>query len=119
MMGRPRAGNSWCWINHNGRSIHLIQDEAGRWITTGHAKDWPRCNRCRRPHKLSPFDSGLCDICYFYSTISTDEFWRLHNAGYALAPYNIGRACMENHELLVRLNEHPERWRSLLKSQWQ
>jgi hypothetical protein len=94
---RPKAGHTWTVIWRGGREIHLIQNDAGQWITTGEAKDWRRCTRCRRPFEADPFDSGLCTTCYFYkSGLPVKEFWRLHNEGYYLAPYNIGRRCTKN-----------------------
>lgn len=95
-MGRPRAGHGWTYMRIGARTVDLINNDAGKWITTGHAKDWARCMRCRRPTEACPFDSGLCPICYFYKTIPVEEFWRLHNQGYYLAPYNIGARCMAN-----------------------
>lgn len=46
-------------------------------------------------------------MCYFYGTgLPVDEFWRLHKAGYWLAPYNIGDRVTETHhkngQLLLR-----------------
>lgn len=119
-MARPRAGHSWTWIDVGEKNIHLIQDEAGRWLTTGQARGWPRCARCRRPERCMPFGGDVCPTCYFYKTgMPVDEFWRLHKSGYQLAPYNIGRACMKNHEILHQINLEPKRWRSILRTQFQ
>lgn len=104
-MGRPRAGHGWTAMTIGSRTVDLISNDAGKWITTGHAQGWPRCKRCRRPIEASPFNSGLCPICYFYKFLSVGEFWRLHNEGYYLAPYNIGRRCMANNFRPTQLAE--------------
>ena len=100
-MGRPRAGHSWSWmlVGPTKRDVPIMTNDAGKWITTGHAQGWPRCNRCRKPMEAAPFDSGMCPICYFYKSgrITVDGFWRLHNAGYWLAPYNIGARTSREH----------------------
>ena len=92
-MSRPRVGHGWSMTRRGSRRIGIFQRDSGEWVTTGEATGWPRCRRCRRPIEASPFESGLCPICYFYKTIPVDEFWRLHNEGYYLAPYNIGERC--------------------------
>lgn len=60
----------------------------------------------------------MCNICYFYKHISINEFWRLHEEGYPLAPYNTGRAAMaeEQQEWLYGLCEARD-WRAYLLSQ--
>lgn len=92
-----------------------MQKADGRWTTTGEACNWPRCLRCRRPVEESPFGSGLCDICYFYKTISVEEFWRLHNEDYPLAPYNIGRRCTANLMDRRPLEDPKVNWRQYLR----
>lgn len=96
---RPRAGHAWSAmrIGPKQRTVWIMTNDDGKWITTGHARGWPRCTRCRKPIEASPFNSGLCPICYFYKRISVDEFWRLHKTGYYLAPYNIGKRCQREH----------------------
>lgn len=38
----------------------------------------------------------MCVTCYFYkSSLSATDFWRLHNEGHPLAPYNIGKKIMD------------------------
>lgn len=121
-MSRPRVGHGTTAFSSGGKLIWLFQDENGIWLTTGHARGWPRCTRCRRPHKSSPFDSGLCSTCYFYKTgLPADEFWRLHKTGYYLAPYNIGDRCMRQERLFdrTRLDAPHANWRAILKSQVQ
>jgi hypothetical protein len=116
-MSRKRAGHaSTAIIDQKGRMIWLIQRVDGVWITTGEARGWPRCRRCRRPHQQSPFDSELCSTCYFYKALPVDEFWRLHNAGYYLAPYNIGKRCMQNTNVLRTLYGRRD-WRARLREQ--
>jgi hypothetical protein len=94
-MGRRRAGHASLSFLKNGKFVHLILNDAGRWIPTGAACGWRRCPRCRVPFENDPFDSGLCVTCYFYhSGLDRKEFWRLHKEGYWLAPYNISlRRC--------------------------
>jgi hypothetical protein len=68
------------------------------------------------PFESDPFDSGLCSICYFYKTgLPVTEFWRLHDEGYFLAPYNIGARCTKTEldfNKLINGN-----WRQALKEQ--
>jgi hypothetical protein len=72
--------------------IHFLFGEVSGWITTGKAQGWRRCPRCRKPIEASPFDSDLCVHCYFYgSGMRAEDFWRIHDEGYLLAPYNIGQ----------------------------
>lgn len=118
-MSRPRAGHGWTSFFRNGRLIKLIADDDGRLITTGEAKGWPRCKRCRRPTRESPFNSNLCPTCYFYKTgLSHSDFWRLHEEGYYLAPYNIGRrvtmGCLLDRK---PLENDAVNWREYLKTQ--
>ena len=66
-----------------------------------------------------PFGGTVCSICYFYKTgLSVDDFWRLHDSGCQLAPYNIGRACTKNYKILHRLNAEPQSWRAILRTQF-
>jgi hypothetical protein len=113
---RPRVGHGWTsLLKKNGRTVHLILNYAGRWITTGEAKGWPRCKRCRRPFEASPFNSGLCTTCYFYKTgLSVKDFWRLHKEGYPLAPYNIGEKSSNGLRILAAEKGN---WRSALARQ--
>ncbi len=92
-MSRPRAGHSWTWDD---RGHSIFQRSNGEWVPTEFAQGWPRCSRCRGPSEDMGAGVGpkLCVTCYFYHCLSVAEFWRLHEAGYRLAPYNIGRRCM-------------------------
>ena len=114
-----RAGHGWTWFTRNGKSVHLIANDAGHWITTGEAQGWARCPRCRRPFEACSIGSkGLCYICYFYkSGMPIDEFWRLHNDGHYLAPYNMGRRSMANRFDLRGLEDLRVNWRRYLKTQ--
>lgn len=97
-MGRPRAGHAWSRMFRGNRSIHILFGEVSGWITSGQAQGWRRCSRCRKPIEASPFESELCVHCYFYrSGLPVDEFWRIHETGYPLAPYNIGRRIIATH----------------------
>lgn len=116
-MMRPRAGHGWTGIIVGGKFIGLIQTDAGQWITTGHARGWPRCSRCRRPFERPVITSQtICPTCYFYKVLSVEEFWRLHNEGHPLAPYNVGRKVMRNlHQLSSLRDDHFKHWRRALR----
>lgn len=118
-MGRPKAGHGWSIAGPPGKHIHVMQLWDGKWVTTGVATGWPRCWRCRVPVDRSPFDTGLCSICYFYHAISVKAFWLLHNAGYELAPYNIGKAGQSESawKVLHELN-HASNWRAVIRRQF-
>lgn len=92
-MGRPRAGNGWSWRRIGQRNIHLIANDAGEWVPSGVASNWQRCARCRRPHEVSPFRSGVCSTCYYYKILPNEEFW-MHEGDY-LFPYNIGKRVIQ------------------------
>lgn len=117
-MSRPRAGHLWTSISQkNGKHLHLITNDAGFWITTGEAKDWRRCPRCRRPFEADPFSSGLCPICYFYkSNLPLEKFWRLYDEGYYLHPCRAGERSMKHYQSFD-LNLVQER-KSALKPQY-
>lgn len=116
-MGRPRAGHGWTAFRRGERIIWLMCDCHGRWVTTGMAKDWPRCARCRRPEQMMPDDSGLCVSCFYYkSNRSGDGFWS--RKGDYLFPYNIGRRSQFENEWDRRPLEDPRvNWRAYLKTQ--
>lgn len=118
-MGRPRAGHGWTGFFRKGRFIALMTNDKGEWITTGSARGWPRCTRCRRPYEHDPFDSKMCTTCYFYkSGLPIKDFWRLHDEGHPLAPYNIGKMMMARMVWDRNPLEDPKiNWRRYLKSQ--
>jgi hypothetical protein len=94
-VSRPRAGHGWV-PKQRGVRVSLLFGEVSGLIPTGKAAGWPRCSRCRKPIEASPFESGLCSTCYFHrAELSAEEFWRLHDEGHPLAPYNIGRRFIE------------------------
>ena len=116
-VSRPRAGHAFTAITRNGKMIWLLQLGDGRWMPTSIAMDWPRCPRCRRP--TEPVEmaecGGKCCICYYYkSGMSSDEFWRRHNAGEYFAPYNIGRRM--NFVSLRAIDRAPN-WRQAIAAQ--
>ena len=112
---RRRAGHAWTFIVNKGKYIPLIQNDEGRWITTGEAKDWRRCPRCRVPFENSPFECGLCSDCYFYKVIPVSEFWRLHDEKYFLAPYY--RAKIAGNTYIDRGELNNGNWRKALREQ--
>jgi len=115
-MGRPRAGHGWTGFFRNGRMIKLIYDAHGRMVTTGVAKDWPRCSRCRKPEDMMPEDSGLCTTCFYYkSGRGADWFWSREND--YLFPYNIGRRVTNSTLDRSPLEDHRVDWRVYLKTQ--
>lgn len=117
--GRPRAGHGWTAFYRKGQMIWLMGRWDGTWALTSEAINWPRCVRCRGPHEQSPFNSGMCSTCYFYKYIDVKDFWRLHNAGFELAPYNIGRRLMQHTTAWDRrpLEDPKIDWRAYLKTQ--
>jgi len=114
-MGRPRAGHGWTAFHRNGKTIWLVCDCHGRWVTTGAAKDWPRCSRCRRPEHMMPEGSTLCTTCYYYHSLPRGEFWN-RDQDY-LFPYNIGRRSMANLWDMRPLSDPKVNWRAYLKTQ--
>lgn len=116
-MGRPRAGHGWTWFERGGRTIKIIGDCHGRWVTTGEAQNWPRCKRCRKPEHIMPEDSGLCTTCFYYkSGRGADWFWSRKND--YLFPYNIGKRAMEHLPWdRAPLSDPRVNWREYLKSQ--
>lgn len=116
---RYRAGHAWTgFCSKNNKTVHLLLNDAGIWITTGEAQGWRRCPRCRVPFENDPFDSGLCSMCYFYkSGLSIDDFWRLNKEGYYLAPYVIGSKTMKAVEKLDWNKLRNGNWRQALKAQ--
>lgn len=84
-MSRPRAGHGWAAGN-------LIATADGEWVHSSVARDWRRCERCRRPEQYpqsAPDGRVVCIHCYYYHCLPVGEFW-LHKGRY-LFPYNIGR----------------------------
>jgi hypothetical protein len=116
-IGRPRAGNGWTSFTRGQRGIKLIFLDDGRLATTGVAAGWPRCIRCRGPYEQAPFGSGACPTCYFYHMISIEDFWRLHKAGYPLAPYNIWQRNTMARFDMRPLSDPKVNWRDYLRNQ--
>lgn len=62
-MSRRRAGAGWIGLRTpNGKEVHLICTEKGTWVTSGVAKDWLRCDRCRRPYD-DPQEAEATNLC--------------------------------------------------------
>lgn len=61
-MSRPRAGSGWTRVRVGMKRVDLIWARQG-WITSGEAKDWPRCGRCRAPVEELYTDTNLCFWC--------------------------------------------------------
>jgi hypothetical protein len=89
-MGRPRVGHGW--TSARGKSYFANDD--GQWVPTGVACGWKRCVRCRRPIQRE-FGAGMCNTCYYYKTLTVEEFWGLKNEFYF--PYNIGARMLTMH----------------------
>ncbi len=94
-MSRPRAGHGMTAVRRGKNLVWYISNSDGEWITTGMAKGWTRCARCRRPeehtHALSD-GRQVCNTCFYYKCLPSGEFW-LHKGDY-LFPYSIGRRMM-------------------------
>jgi hypothetical protein len=110
---RPRAGNAWTAVFRNGRLIPLIFSDSGKWITTGEAKGWRRCSRCRKPYELDPFESGVCSTCYFHKMIPAGTFWSYDK--HPLFPYNIGDRFRESLEPVLADLDKAKDWRRALR----
>lgn len=115
-MGRPRAGHGWTAFRRGRKLIWLIGDCHGRWVTTGVAKDWPRCTRCRRPEHMMPEDSGLCVHCFYYGTERSGEWFWSRKEDY-LFPYNIGDRSMRQDWDRRPLENPKVNWREYLRTQ--
>lgn len=77
------------------RIVPVIHDSIGRWFTTGEARGWPRCERCRWP-----------------SNEILDRFCWLCRARLGL-PWERERPPYLNHSALIAgLNELRKRLRS-------
>lgn len=115
-MCRPRAGHGWTAFFRGDKMVKLICNGHGKWVTTGVAKDWPRCRRCRRPEDMMP-DGSLCSICYYYKTDRHGrDFWACKKD--YLFPYNIGKRSMEHMKWDRSPLEDPRvDWREYLKTQ--
>lgn len=48
----------------NGRLVPIIQKMDGTWITTGEARGWPRCVRCRVPCEKPIGEPPRCFSCW-------------------------------------------------------
>jgi hypothetical protein len=96
-MSRPRAGHAWSWrYKPSGESVALLMLNDGRWVGTGTAKGWHRCDRCRRPEQTpytAPDGRSVCNICYWYHCIPVEEFWARKDE--YLFPYTIGARAIE------------------------
>lgn len=112
-MGRPRAGHGWTWFNRGEKSVKLIADSHGRWVTTGVAKDWPRCSRCRRPEDM--LTEGKCSHCFYYGQHDGDWFWSRKND--YLFPYNIGSRITISEWDRRPLSDLKVNWREYLRTQ--
>lgn len=112
-MTRPRAGGGWSAIKAGDRYVPIMQDDACVWVTTGVAVGWPRCVRCRRPFERRETPcADHCVICWFYHMLPVGAFWRIHDTGYPLAPYNHGRRSMRTG---VPSPKNGETWRQALR----
>lgn len=64
-MSRRHAGHGWTRFHVGEKRVDLLMNDAGQWITTGEARGWPRCTRCRVPFETSasPELPTLCAWC--------------------------------------------------------
>lgn len=115
-MARSRAGHGWTGFFRGKKFIPLICDSHGRWVTTGIAKDWPRCKRCRKPEDMMPEESGLCTTCFYYKNDKgADWFWGRKND--YLFPYNTGSRLTASEWDRRPLSDLKVNWREYLKTQ--
>ena len=91
---RPRAGHGWTSRKLRGRWVPVTWSPVREsYITTGEAKGWPRCTRCRKPEEPELVRNGLCNLCYYFHSLPKGTFWDHREEWYF--PYNIGRRSME------------------------
>lgn len=116
-MGRPRAGHGWTAFHRGDKTIWLLADCHGRWVTTGEAKKWQRCAKCRRPEHIMPENSGLCTSCFYYKSGRGGTWFWSRQEDY-LFPYNIGRRITRNMNWDRRpLSDPKVDWRAYLRTQ--
>lgn len=90
-MSRPRAGHAWTGLTSRSDLVYLIARADGHWITSGCARGWPRCSRCRRPTEQAEYDAcdARCCTCYYYhSDRGGRAFWDCKADDFF--PYGIG-----------------------------
>ena len=89
-MSRNSAGNGWTGIQAGKKHISVMLNDAGDWITTGEARGWARCSRCRKPYesRIHAERPDVCRSCWWFHLMPREQFWPRHKAGDPEAPYN-------------------------------
>lgn len=112
-MSRRRWGHGWTSVRAGEKHVEIVLDDFGLWRTTGEARGWRRCGRCRCPIQppVFPSDRDVCLTCWVYALrrarpVEYERTWRRID----------GRddGSSEDLRIIRRGGEFP-RWRSILR----